>query len=226
MNATNRGLGRTALVVVGLVLLVGGVGAVLVQTAEGLTLVASWWRTIGDALAGLGTHTTRDDSVLSWTWVLGAGVVVAVLAIVVLTTLGGGREGVVVERDGSADGVAGSVRIESTAVQQALSAAIGELPQVASLAVDVYRVRGTRLRGGDGDAPAAATEAVSGSGPAAGSRAIRVRVRPRRGASPREVTERVEAIVADLDALLGERLPVLLEIARGGAGSQRPDRVH
>ncbi|MBF4606124.1 hypothetical protein [Curtobacterium sp. VKM Ac-1393] len=200
MNATNRGLGRVALVVVGLVLLVGGVGAILVQTAQGLPLVASSWRSVGDALAGLGTHTSRDDSLLSWTWVLGGGVVVGILAIVVLTTLGGGREGTVVESDGSADGVAGSVRIESTAVQHALSSAIGALPQVASLAVDVYRVRGTR--------------------------AIRVRVHPRRGASPREITERVEVVVADLDALLGERLPVLLEIARGGAGSSRPDRVH
>jgi hypothetical protein len=36
----------------------------------------------------------------------------------------------------------------------------------------------------------------------------------------------VEDIVADLDALLGDRLPVLLEIARGGAGSGRTDRVH
>jgi hypothetical protein len=35
----------------------------------------------------------------------------------------------------------------------------------------------------------------------------------------------VEEIVADLDALLGSQLPVLLEIARGGAGSSRPDRV-
>ena len=41
-----------------------------------------------------------------------------------------------------------------------------------------------------------------------------------------KLTERVEAVVADLDALLGERLPVLLEIARGGSGSSRPDRVH
>ena len=66
MNATNRGLGRVALVVVGLVLLVGGVGAILVQTAQGLPLVVSWWRTAGDALSGLGTDTSRDDSLLSW----------------------------------------------------------------------------------------------------------------------------------------------------------------
>jgi len=200
MNATNRALGRTALAVLGLVLLVAGVAAILVQTAQGLPLVASWWRTFGDALAGLGTGASRDDSVFAWTCVLGGGVVLGVLALVVLTTLGGGRESTVVDSDGSADGVAGSVRIESTAVQHALSSAIGDMPQVGSLAVDVYRVRG--------------------------GRAIRVRVRPRRGAAPREITERVEAVVADLDALLGERLPVLLEIARGGSGSSRPDRVH
>ncbi|MBF4614101.1 hypothetical protein [Curtobacterium sp. VKM Ac-1376] len=201
MNATNRGLGRAALIVIGLVLLVAGVGAILVQTAQGLPLVASWWRAVGDALSGLGTGASRDDAVFAWTCVLGGGVVLGILALVVLTTLGGGREGTVVDSDGSADGVAGSVRIESTAVQHALSSAIGAMPQVGSLAVDVYRVRG-------------------------GGRAIRVRVRPRRGAAPREITERVEAVVADLDDLLGERLPVLLEIARGGSGSSRPDRVH
>jgi len=197
MNATNRGLGRTALVVVGLVLLVAGVAAILVQTVP---WAASTWHDWGRALGDLGAGADRDASVTAWTWVLGGGAVLGILALVVLTTLGGGRVGTVVEDDGSSDGVAGLVRIDAAAVQHALSSAIGAMPQVGSLAVDVYRVRG--------------------------SRAIRIRVRPRRGASPRAITTGVEDIVADLDALLGDRLPVLLEIARGGSGSGRTDRVH
>uniref|UniRef100_A0A942SXX4 Alkaline shock response membrane anchor protein AmaP n=1 Tax=Neobacillus citreus TaxID=2833578 RepID=A0A942SXX4_9BACI len=198
MNATNRGLGRTALVVVGLALLVLGVAAVLVQT---LPWAADRWHTLAPvALADLGADADRAASVTAWTWVLGGAVVLGVLALVVLSSLGGGRVGTVLEDDGAADGVPGVVRVEAAAVQHALSSAIGALPQVASLAVDVYRVRGVR--------------------------AVRIRVRPRRGAAPREITTRVEQIVADLDALLGERLPVLLEIARGGAGSARADRVH
>ncbi|MBT2502679.1 hypothetical protein [Curtobacterium sp. ISL-83] len=197
MNATNRALGRTALVVVGLVLLVAGVAVILVEL---LPSAATTWHAVGHGLRDLGAGAGRDASVLAWTEVLGGGVLLGVLALVVLSTLGGGRVDTVIEDDGPADGLPGGVRIDAAAVQHALSSAIGDLPQVGSLAVDVYRVR----RG----------------------RAIRIRVRPRRGAAPREITERVEEIVADLDALLGERLPVLLEIARGGAGSSRPDRVH
>lgn len=197
MNATNRAVGRTALVVVGLALLALGVGAILVQTVP---WAASTWQDWARSLGDLGTGAGRDASVTAWTWVLGGGVVLGVLALVVLTTLGGGRVGTVVEDDGSAEGVTGTVRIDAAAVQHALSSAIGVMPQVGSLAVDVFRVRGRR--------------------------AIRIRVRPRRGASPREITTGVEGIVADLDGLLGEQLPVLLEIARGGSGSGRTDRVH
>ncbi|WP_439690086.1 hypothetical protein ACRQ4C_03115 [Curtobacterium sp. SP.BCp] len=198
MNATNRVVGRIALVVVGLALLVAGAGAVLVQTVPAAAGI--WHDLARPGLTDLGTRAAEEASLVAWTAVLGGAVVVGVLALVVLSTLGGGRTGTVVQDDGGADGVAGSVRIDAAAVQHALSSAIGALPQVASLAVDVYRVRGRR--------------------------AVRIRVRPRRGAGPRELAERVEAVVADLDALLGERLPVLLEIARGGVGSGKPDRVH
>lgn len=197
MNATNRVLGRTALVVVGLALLVAGVATILVQTVP---WAATTWHDWAGSVRDLGAGAPRDASVTAWTWVLGGAVVLGILALVVLGSLGGGRVGTVVEDDGSSDGVAGVVRIDAAAVQHALSSAIGAMPQVGSLAVDVYRVRGER--------------------------AVRIRVRPRRGASPRAITTGVEDIVADLDALLGDRLPVLLEIARGGPGSGRTDRVH
>jgi hypothetical protein len=197
MNATNRTLGRVLLVVVGLVLLVGGLAAVLVQTVPQAADV--WHDVAPGVLAPFGTGASRADSVTAWSIALGVAALVGVLALVVIGTRGGGRISRVVDDDGSADGVAGAVRIESAAVQHALSSAIGDLPQVASLAVDVYRVRRKP--------------------------AIRIKVRPRRGAAPREITTQIEAIVADLDALLGERLPVLLQIARGGTGSAHPSRV-
>jgi hypothetical protein len=198
MNATNRAMGRIALVVVGLALLVAGVAAILVQTVP---QAADLWHDVARSpLSDLGVDASREGSIAAWSWVLAGAVVLAILAFVVLGGLGGGRIGTVVEDDGAAEGVPGSVRVDAAAVQHALSSAIGDLPQVGSLAVDVYRVRRRR--------------------------AIRITVRPRRGAPPREIAERVEGIVADLDALLGEPLPVLLRIARGGSGSSRPDRVH
>ncbi|MFJ3384394.1 MULTISPECIES: hypothetical protein [unclassified Curtobacterium] len=198
MNATNRALGRIALLVVGAALLVAGLAAVLVQTVPQAADI--WHDAARAALGDLGVDASRGASIAAWSWVLAGAVVLGVLALVVLTTLGGGRIDTVVEDDGAPDSVPGGVRIDAAAVQHALSSAIGDLPQVASLAVDVYRVRRRR--------------------------AVRIKVRPRKGAAPREITERVEEIVGDLDALLGEPLPVLLEIARGGAGSSRPDRVH
>ena len=198
MNATNRVLNRVALVVAGLALLALGVATVLVQTVP--WAAGRWHDAARAALGDLGADAPHEASVAAWAWVLGGAVLLGVLALVVLSGMGGGRVGTVVEDDGSAAGLPGVVRIDAAAVQHALSSAVGALPQVASLAVDVHRVRGRR--------------------------ALRIRVRPRKGASPREITTRVEEIVADLDALLGSPLPVLLEIARGGAGSSRLDRVH
>lgn len=197
MNATNRALNRVALVVTGLALLAVGVATVLVQTVP--WAADRWHDAARGVLGDLGADASQEASAMAWAWVLGGAVLLGVLALVVLSGLGGGGVGTVVEDDGSAAGLPGVVRVDAAAVQHALSSAVGALPAVASLAVDVYRVRGRR--------------------------ALRIRVRPRKGASPREITTRVEEIVADLDVLLGGPLPVLLEIARGGAGSSRPDRV-
>jgi hypothetical protein len=195
MNGTNRTVGRIVLVLVGLVLLALGVAVVLVQT---LPAAADRWHAVAEAvLGGLGSGAAREASVPAWSWMLGGAVVLGVLALLVLTSIRGGRTSTVVDDDGPADGLPGRVRIEAAVIEHALSSAIAPLPQVASLAVDVRRVRRRT--------------------------AVRILVRTRRGAPPREVVERVEAVVADLDALLGERLPVLLRIARGG--SSRPDRV-
>ncbi|PYY44281.1 hypothetical protein [Curtobacterium sp. MCBD17_023] len=195
MNGTNRTVGRIVLVLVGLVLLALGVAVVLVQT---LPAAADRWHAVAEAvLGGLGSGAAREAAVPAWSWMLGGAVVLGVLALLVLTSIKGGRTSTVVDDDGPAEGMPGRVRIEAAAIEHALSSAIAPLPQVASLAVDVRRVRRRT--------------------------AVRILVRTRRGAPPREVVERVEAVVADLDALLGERLPVLLRIARGG--SSRPDRV-
>jgi hypothetical protein len=198
MNATNRPLGRVVVGIVGLVLLVAGIAAVLVATVPQAADV--WHDVAPGALGDLGSSASRADSVRAWTIVLAVAAVVAIVAAALTSSLGGGREGVVIDDDGTAGGVAGAVRVDSTAVQHALSSAIGALPQVGSLAVDVYRVRRRR--------------------------ALRITVRPKRGTSPREIVTAVEAVVADLDALLGVKLPVLLCLARGGAASAQRDRVH
>lgn len=198
MNASNRTLGRVLLIVIGLVLIAGGLLAIALVT---LHQAASMWASVAStALTPFGLRADREASVLAWSVALGVAIVVGVCALVVIGTRGGGRIDTVLEDDGSAAGVAGSVRIDSAAVEHALSSAIGAMPQVSSLAVDVFRVRR--------------------------SVAIRVKVRPKRGVPPRDLIERLEAAVADLDALLGSRLPVLVQIARGGHDASRRDRVH
>jgi len=192
MNGTNRTLGRVVLVLVGLVFLALGTAVVLVQT---LPTAADVWHTAADRTLGGLRSGAADTS--AWWWALGGAVLLGVLALLVLSSIGGGRTGTVLEDDGPDGGLPGQVRIEAAAVEHALSAAITPLPQVASLAVDVRRVRRRT--------------------------AVRIVVRTRRGAPPREVVDRVEDVVRDLDALLGQRLPVLLRIVRGGLS--RPDRV-
>lgn len=198
MNGTNRPLGRVVVGIVGLLFLALGLAAALVATVP---QAARLWRSVAPgALADLGSGAPHDVSVGAWTVALVVATLVGVIGIATTTSIGGGREGVVIDDDGTAGAVGGSVRVDSTAVQHALSAAIGALPQVGSLAVDVYRVRRRR--------------------------ALRITVRPRRGTSPREVVTAVESVVDDLDALLGVQLPVLLRLARGGAASTQRDRVH
>ena len=74
MNATNRVVGRTALVLVGLALLVLGVGAILVQT---LPWAATAWHERAGVLDALGADAPREASVTAWTWVVGGAVVAA-----------------------------------------------------------------------------------------------------------------------------------------------------
>ena len=91
MNATNRVVGRIALVLVGLALLLAGAGAVLVQTVP---VAAGVWHDLArTGLADLGTRVAQGTSLVAWTAVLGVAVVVGVLALTVLSTLGGGRTG-------------------------------------------------------------------------------------------------------------------------------------
>jgi hypothetical protein len=196
MSASNRTLGRILLVLVGLVLLGAGLAVVALATVPG---AAAAWHHVGyGAIGGLGSGVGRSVAVLTWSIALAAALLAGVLAIAVIATRGGGRAATVVEDDGAPAPVDGTVTIDATAVQHALSSAIGALPEVHSLAVDVYRVRRAR--------------------------AVRIRVRPRQGTAPRQLAERIEGIVGDLDAVLGMRLPVLLHIARGG-GAGRAVRV-
>jgi hypothetical protein len=195
MNGTNRTLGRVVLVLVGLAFLGIGAAVVLVQTLP--AAADRWHGWAAPTLRGLGSGADRSAAVPAWSWVLGGAVLLGVLALLVLTSIRGGRTATVVDDEGPTGSLPGRIRIEAAAVEHALSSAIAPLPQVASLAVDVRRLRRRT--------------------------AVRITVRTRRGAPPRELVERVEDVVRDLDALLGEQLPVLLRIVRGG--SSRPDRV-
>lgn len=196
MNRGNRAIGRAWLIVVGVALIVAGAEAVAVWASP--VAARGWMRSTGAAARALGGQSGSSALTAAWTLLIVGAIVAMVLAVIVLATRAGGRtERVLVDEDQTGQ-IPGVVRVDATAVQRALSVSLAELPQVGSLTVDVYRVRRAPV--------------------------VRIRVRPRRGSEPRRIVADVESVVADLDAILGVRIPMLLHLARGG-GDERPVRV-
>ncbi|WP_066522378.1 hypothetical protein [Curtobacterium ammoniigenes] len=202
MNRGNRALGRGALIVAGLALIIAGVEALLLALTPS---ARQMWRTATAGAARALASATRGPSggaaagpVSAWWVVIGVSTAVAILAIVVLATRGGGRTDEVIVDEDRSGRIPGVVRVSTPAVQRALSTAIDALPEVQSLAVDVYAVRRVPT--------------------------IRVRVRPHRGVAPRRLIDDVTTIVEGLDDLLGTHLPVLLHVARS-SGNDRAPRV-
>ncbi|MBG6180418.1 hypothetical protein [Arthrobacter sp. CAN_A1] len=187
MSSTHRWLNRTLLTVLGLILTALGA---LTAAAGLVPAVADAWSTAGtaavDGLPGLLASAPLTAD-LSW-WTVAALVLVAACAALLIgwiTSQGGGRTAAV----GRQEGESGSTTVETTLVADALRTALEGNGQILAVAVSSWRVR--RRTG------------------------LRIRVQPRRGASPGAVVAAAEEAIRGLDTLLGERLPVLLSVQTG-----------
>jgi hypothetical protein len=185
MNATNRALNRAFILIVGLVLL--GVGALVAAAAAIPAWLAAWQDGSDAVTSGLGAAIASAPiagSEHSWILIAGAGVavIVAVLLVVFVLRQGHGHTRTVLSREG--DG--GEIAVDASVVHSAIEQALRDHPGVGSVSVSSYRVRK--------------------------SGAVKIAIGARRGASPADLREAADAVVARWDDLLGEELPVLITV--------------
>jgi hypothetical protein len=207
MTTSNRFGNRLVLFLLGLIVLAAGAGAVLLGSWDA---ARSWFGDTGAVAPTLSSRLSPPDGVtltapdaLPVLWPLlviaAVGLVVAIVCVVLIFRRGHGRTATVLT-DTSADAPAGEVTIATGFAQSALQDALRSRPDILSVSVSAYRHR-------------AAT-------------ALKVRVLPRGGVSPRAVVDSVRESVLALDELLGARLPVVLEIgASARASVARDERV-
>ncbi|GAA1115230.1 hypothetical protein [Arthrobacter flavus] len=187
MSSTHRWLNRMLLAVLGLTLV--AIGA-LTAAAGLVPEAAESWTSIGtSAVTGfpglLASAPLTADT--SW-WTIAAlalMVVCAALLVGWIASQGGGRTSTV----GRQESASGKTTVETSLVADALRTALEENDQVLAVAVSSWRVR--RHTG------------------------LRVRVQPRRGASPGAIVAAANEAIAGLDTLLGERIPVLVSVQNG-----------
>ncbi|MBD8660811.1 hypothetical protein IFT72_11515 [Frigoribacterium sp. CFBP 8754] len=198
MTSSNRFLNRLLLVVVGVVAL--GVGAFLVAaTLPGGSgslggTVRGWLADASSAVADAVAATPLDPSGAgsadsmggAGSWLAVALAALCLLLVIVFAVAavahGGGRTGRLVVHDEPAGSIAISAAFAETAVTDALSAR----RDVTSVHVSAWTVRGRP--------------------------ALKVRVRVTAGAAPAPVVAAASDVVRGLDRVLGEAVPVLVEV--------------
>ncbi|MCU1407785.1 MAG: hypothetical protein JWQ43_4088 [Glaciihabitans sp.] len=189
MNSTNRGLNRAFILLVGLVLLAIGAGAVAIASVP--TVTAGYNSTAPDVSANISAllvSTPLAQTGSSWLWLV--LIVVFVVAIVLLLMFilrqGNGHTRTLISEPATENG---QTQVHAAVAEQLLQEALAGRPELVSSHVSTYRVRG---------------EAV-----------LKVSVTCRRGVSPADVQRLVDERLASLDALLGVELPALLQISGG-----------
>ncbi|PPF82670.1 hypothetical protein C5E07_13340 [Pseudoclavibacter sp. RFBJ3] len=189
MNSTNRGLNRLLIVATGLLLLIVGAAAAIGAWLPG---AKDTWTPISE------TVTTQVGSWLQQTpfpgadfsWLMIAVVAVLVVGIILLLAFslrqGQGRTGTLIH-DRSSD--TGRTVVDVSVARDALADALGERDEFLSTSVSAYSVKRAPM--------------------------LKVSATCRRGVSPRDATAIVEQNLEALDALLGQEVPVLLQLSGG-----------
>ncbi|HEV7166788.1 MAG TPA: hypothetical protein VGN49_02350 [Micrococcaceae bacterium] len=202
MNGTPRGLNRVLLTLIGVLFLAAGALALALATTPA---VALWWQGwahgAADQLSQEAARTTLPGNGGSWLWIVVSLLLVLVVVGMVawVANQGKGRANILAD-EYDEDAAAGRVAISGSVAEQALKDALGERTDLLGATVTTYEVQGQP--------------------------ALKVRILPRQGVSPREVAAEVSALVEALDLVLGIRTPVLISIGAGArARFTRAERV-
>lgn len=192
MNATNRGLNRVILFVVGVLLIASG-GAV--TTAMLWPMAGDLWKTgISSAVAWMqdaheasliSEATTLSWFVLALLFVL---LLVVVAAVLVIAQLGGGRSNVAVRFE-RGEGAQGAVTIRQAFASDAITHSLRGHGEILSSRVSTRRLRGEDV--------------------------LHVSVTPRQNVSPVNVASTVTDLLDNLAVVMGRETPTLVSIRSG-----------
>lgn len=189
MNATNRGVNRVVLFVVGAVLLAAG-GAALAAVVW--PAAADLWQTVMTGaqtwLREAESNTRLHESTkVSWLAVAALALLLAVvvIAVVIISRLGGGRS-TTVTRAEAEDGAVGAVTIAHGFAADALTEALARHDEILASRVSASRVHSEDV--------------------------LHVSVTPRQNTSPVEVATLVSTLIDNLAQLTGRETPAFVSI--------------
>lgn len=192
MNATNRGVNRVVLFIVGVVLIAAGgaaAAAVLWPVAgdiwkTGASTAVNWLLDADEA------SRISEATTLSWFTLalLAFLLLIVVVAVMVIARLGGGRSSVVIRAEGG-EGPQGSVTIHHGFASDAITHSLAAHDEILS-----SRVNSSRVRGAD---------------------VLHVSVTPRQNTSPVDVAATVTELVDNLATLTGRETPTFVSIHSG-----------
>lgn len=191
MNSTPRTLNRILIGILGFKLLAVGVLLMLLATVPAVgTWWQSWSRNVWDDADRMFEGTRFPGRTESWLWIVLALVLVVLIGLMVawVAQQGKGRADLLLAAE-DPGGVPGDIRIGGGVAERALKNALAERPDIAGATVATYEVRGQP--------------------------ALRIRLHPRPGVPPQVLAAETSALVAALEAVVGQRTPVLLHIAAG-----------
>ena len=196
MNGTNRGLNRFFLLVVGLVLLALGAGAIALAA---LPNVLADWGNQARSVAGNAPDWVAAPSVgqVSLLTVL-IGVVAVILALLLILFIarhGQGRTSRVID-DRTSD--TGRTLVDLGVPKSLLAAELDDRDEFVSTRISAYEVKGTPT--------------------------LKVSVQCRRGVSPVEASRIVTEALYGMDQVLGTRLPAMVQVT-GGFRSRTASRA-
>ncbi len=202
MNNTPRLLNRLLIGILGIQLLAVGV---LLMLLAAVPAVGTWWRDqaggVWSIWRDLFERTRFPGRQESWLWL----VITLLLAVVIgamvawVAQQGKGRGDLLVYEQDPGN-VPGDIRIGGGVAEQALREALADRADLAGATITTYEIRGEP--------------------------ALKIRVQPRQGVAPHLLAAEVSALAAALDAVVGQRTPVLIHIASGARSRfRRAERV-
>lgn len=192
MNATNRGVNRVILCIVGILLIAAGSAAVMATLWPAAGEIWESWLSTGADWLATADEASRISASTTVSWltlaILALLLVVVVITVIIIARLGGGRSDIVI-RDEAGDGARGAVTIRHRFASDAITQSLMSRDEILSSKVNSRRFRGTDI--------------------------LHVSVTPRQNASPVDVAETVTELIDRLMTLLGRQIPTLVTIRSG-----------